>query len=328
MRYPTVPRRSGEPDIAPGVYASLDELARLEHKASGFSFLPRQPVHSLLTGRHVSRVRGRGLDFEELRRYLPGDDVRTIDWRVTQRTGTPHVRVFTEERDRPAILAVDQRLNMFFGTQTAMKSVAAAELAALAAWRVFAQGDRVGGVVFNDREPIVIGPHRSRQRVMQLLGTVVEMNRELRVDAPVEPDAAMLNQVLENVARTVTHDALVMVISDFFGQDEDTHRLLTIMAQHNDVICALLYDPIKVELPDAGRLVVSDGDLQLELDTSQGRRRSALSEYFDADLKRTKNELARVGVPVLLIHTALDPAEQIRQQLGYVPRGGGPRRAQ
>ena len=80
----------------------------LQHRTrSAFSFLPRQPVHSILAGRHASRIRGRGLNFEELRDYLPGDDVRSIDWKVTARTGKPHVRVFTEERDRPALLVVD-----------------------------------------------------------------------------------------------------------------------------------------------------------------------------------------------------------------------------
>jgi uncharacterized protein (DUF58 family) len=302
----------------PGVYASLDELARLEHKAAGFSFLPRQPVHSLLTGRHASRVRGRGLDFDELRRYRPGDDPRTIDWKTTQRTRKPHVRVFTEERDRPAYLLVDQRLNMFFGTRRAMKSVAAAELAALAAWRVFHQGDRVGGFVFNDAEVREIRPHRSRRRVMELLGAVVAMNRDLEVDSEVEDSPGMLNRALGRVVRAAKHDALVCVLSDFYGADDDTRRLLTLLAQHNDVLCGLLYDPIKTDLPEAGRLVVAAGDLQLELDTAKGRLRRSLSDYFAADLQRTKERLARIGVPVLLIHTAEDPAAQIRTQLGGI----------
>ena len=104
--------------VDPGVHTLLD-----------FHFRPRQPVHSLLAGRHASRLRGRGLAFEELRPYLPGDDIRTMDWHVTARTGKPHVRVYTEEKDRPVLLVVDQRQNMFFGSKRAMKSVAAAEAA-------------------------------------------------------------------------------------------------------------------------------------------------------------------------------------------------------
>ena len=111
MDFSKLPLSKAEGPRAPGVYVDLDELVRLQFKARGFSFLPRQPIHSLLAGRHASRIRGRGLNFEELRDYLPGDDPRTIDWKVTARTGTPYVRVYTEERDRPALLVVDQRMS-------------------------------------------------------------------------------------------------------------------------------------------------------------------------------------------------------------------------
>ena len=92
------------------VYADLKQLVGLQYKAKGFSFLPKQPVHSVLTGRHTSRLRGRGLNFEELRHYRQGDDIRTMDWKVTNRTGKPHVRVYTEERERPVIMLIDQRI--------------------------------------------------------------------------------------------------------------------------------------------------------------------------------------------------------------------------
>ena len=130
-------------------YVTLEDLLGLRHRARGFSFLPRQPVHSLLTGRHASRLRGRGLDFEELRHYAEGDDTRTIDWLATARRASPHVRVYTEERDRSVLLLVDQRLSMFFGSRRAMKSVVAAKAAALAAFRVTSLGDRAGAVGFS-----------------------------------------------------------------------------------------------------------------------------------------------------------------------------------
>ncbi|HEX5788874.1 MAG TPA: DUF58 domain-containing protein, partial [Woeseiaceae bacterium] len=99
----------GSDPPAPGVYTSLADLVALRHSARGFSFLPRQPVHSLLAGRHASRLRGRGLNFEEIRRYQAGDDIRLIDWNVTARTRKTHSRVFTEERERTTLLVVDQR---------------------------------------------------------------------------------------------------------------------------------------------------------------------------------------------------------------------------
>src|ERR1700741_1447956 len=127
---------------APGVYVDLDELIALDQHGHRVSFLPRQAVHSLLSGRYASPMRGRGLNFEEIRDYRPGDDVRSIDWKVTARLQQPHVRVFNEERDRQTLLVVDQRLSMFFGTRRAMKSVTAAQAAAIAAWRILDSGDR------------------------------------------------------------------------------------------------------------------------------------------------------------------------------------------
>src|SRR6201991_2800023 len=134
-----------------GVYVDLDDLLALEHRGRRVSFLPRQLVHSLLSGRYASRKPGRGLNFEEIRDYRPGDDVRSIDWKVAARLQTPHVRVFNEERDRQGLLVTDQRLSMFFGSRLAMKSVTAAEAAAIAAWRILGVGDRVGAIVFDDR---------------------------------------------------------------------------------------------------------------------------------------------------------------------------------
>ena len=321
MDFSKVPLHAKTTAPAPGVYVELDELIRLQFKARGFSFLPKQPIHSLLAGRHASRIRGRGLDFEELRGYLPGDDPRSIDWKVTARAGKPYVRVFTEERDRPAILVVDQRINMFFGSQVAMKSVVAARLAALGAWRVFDQGDRVGGLVFDDHDILEVRPHRSRARVMQILQAVVDKNRALRADLEVEPNGAMLNKVLERVVRTAHHDYLVTVISDFHGADDETQRLLTRLAEHNDVLAAHLYDPSKVKPLEGGHLVLTDGQLQVEIDTSKGKLTRNLAEYFSADLQETKDILAKVGIPVLLIDTVGDPAEQIRAILGRA-RGG------
>ena len=105
-----------------GAYADLDSLVALQFKAAGFTLKHNQPVHSLLFGRRASHVHGRGLDFEELRSYVAGDDVRSIDWRVTARVQKPYVRVYSEERDRPTMLVVDQRINMFFGSRRSMKS--------------------------------------------------------------------------------------------------------------------------------------------------------------------------------------------------------------
>ena len=181
-------RRVTPVDPAPGVYATLADLVALQYRARGFSFLPRQPIHSLLAGRHASRLRGRGLNFEEIRRYLPGDDIRQIDWKVTVRTRKTHSRVYTEERERSVLLVVDQRITMFFGSVKNMKSVTAAETAALAAWRVLAQKDRVGALVFNDSKVVEIRPQRSRATVCKSFTRCWSKTTRSRIDpTSIEP---------------------------------------------------------------------------------------------------------------------------------------------
>jgi len=304
------------PTDTTGVWVTLDELTRLQFQARDFSFLPRQPLHSVLAGRHTSRMRGRGLDFEELRGYLPGDDPRTIDWKVTARTGKPHVRIYTEERDRPALIVVDQRIAMFFGTQVAMKSVVAAQTAALAAWRVVDVGDRVGGAVFNDTDVAEVKPHRSGQTVLQFLHHLVEQNTALRADASVRSNPSALNDVLEGVARVAKHDYLVVIVSDFDGADARTSRLMTRMSQHNDVIAIPVYDPSSQHLPSGGRMVVGDGELQMEVDLGKGSSRRRLLEYTQGRLDSVLRWREEIGVPVLPISTAEPVVDQVLRLLG------------
>jgi len=308
-------------DLDGRVYASLAGLLALRHKATGFSFLPRQPLHSLLSGRHAARVRGRGLNFEEIRAYHPGDDIRTIDWKVTARTRKPHTRVFTEERERPALLVVDQRIDMFFGSRVNMKSVTAAEAAALGAWRILAQGDRVGALVFNDTQIVEIRPHRSRTNVMRILETVVAMNRALRADQAAPPAPGMLNRVLEAVGRLAGHDYLIVVISDFEGADDHTRRLMLRLSQHNDLIGVVVHDPSATDLPATEDLVVTDGELQVELALGTRKTRRTLAETVQGRIAEVLSWQQEIRVPMLPITTAAGVAEQIRHLLGYAPRG-------
>ena len=303
-----------------GVYTSLQQLIRLQHKARGFSFLPKQPIHSLLAGRHASRLRGRGLNFEEIRHYLPGDDIRNVDWKVTARTKKPHTKVFTEERDRATLLITDQRISMFFGSQVNMKSVTAAELAALAAWRVISAGDRVGAIVFNDHDMQTIKPQHSNDSVMNILNTLVEKNHALNVSASTQTNPGMLNQALSHALRLAKHDFLICIISDFDGADEESKRLITLLSQHNDVIAALIYDELETTLPESEKLLVSDGKLQLEINTNEGSFRENFSDEFSQRLNIIKETLLKREIPVLTINTVDGVAEQVRHILGYSPK--------
>jgi uncharacterized protein (DUF58 family) len=304
------------------VAADLAVLVSSEHKARGFHFLPRQPVDGALSGRHASHLRGRGLSFEELRRYVPGDDVRTIDWRVTARTRKPHVRVYGEERDRPSLLVVDQRRSMFFGSRRAMKSVVAAEVAALGAWRVLSVGDRVGALVFDDEGAQAFSPRRSRRQVLALLRALVEGNRAL-ADAAGRgtSDPTQLDRALERACQLASHDHLVTVVSDFHGLSGSTAQLLSRLRRHNDVLLIPVVDILETALPDAGRLVVGRGGEQLEVDAGDGAVRRRFAASHAARLEAIAS-LAGPRTPVLFLDTEEDVASQVRRALGHRPRHG------
>jgi len=319
MDWTKIRRKKVGADRPPGVYANLDDLIRIQFKARNFSFLPQQPVTSVLSGRYASRLRGRGLNFEEIRRYLPGDDIRTMDWKVTARTRSPHVRVYTEEKDRAILLVVDQRINMFFGTRDKLKSVTAAELAALGAWRAVAVGDRIGAVVFNDVELFDIQPQRSQKTVMSILGNVVQMNHALRADTQVEPNAGMLNRALEKALQLVSHDGLIVMISDFFGVDEQTERLTARIAEHNDVLALLVHDPIRLQ-PAEERVTVSDGSLQMEIDFADKHVREKLAENYREEQEHITRFLNRLAAPLLMVSNKGDVVDQVRRLLGVPGR--------
>ena len=299
----------------PRVHVTLDHLRSLEGLARGLRFLPRQPSHSVLSGRHASRLRGRGLNFEEMRDYLPGDDIRSIDWKATARTGEPHVRVFTEERDRPALLVVDQRMSMFFGSMLNMKSVTAAEAAALTAFAVLAANDRVGGVVFDDDDIVELKPKRSRRAVNVLLSQVAERNMAMNADRAVA-EPMPLNRVLRAVGRMATHDHLIVVFSDFDGIDEETHKLLSGIAQHNDLVLVLVHDPMAEALPSGGRFVMSDGSLQIDIDLRRSATHEALAQYSSRRLQRIRDWQRELGIAVLPLSAGEETVDQVRRLMG------------
>lgn len=303
-------------DTQARAHVTLDDLLRLRHRAKGFSFLPKQPVHSLLVGRHASRLRGRGLDFEELRQYVEGDDVRTIDWRATARTGEPQLRVYSEERDRAVILLVDQRIGMFFGSRQAMKSVVAAEAAALAAWRVTSLGDRVGGLVFSENGLDEIRPRSRQAAIGPLFEAIVRHNRALNVDEHGPSDPALLNVAISRAMRLLPHDGLLVLISDAAGADAETVRLVTQVTAHNDLLMVFVFDSLEARLPEIGRTVVADAGQQIEIDSSSNSLQRRFAATFAQRREAIDGFSRRRAIPILPLSTERDPTAQFYELLG------------
>lgn len=301
--------------IDPRIHVDLTHLRSFERLGKSISFLPKQKVRSILNGQHASRMKGRGLNFEELRHYSRGDDIRTIDWKVTARTQTPYVRVYTEERDRPVFLVVDQRMSMFFGSQLNMKSVTAAEAAALAAFAVRAKGDRVGGIIFNDHNLVEHRPRASRSALNRFLNSLATANCALSADAPTQ-EIMPFNTPLAAAAQIVKTNALVLVFSDFDGMDGDTEKLLSRLAQKNEVILFSVSDPLKDKFPDLKNLVVTDGELQVFLDFETENTRVRLEEFTAGRLATLLSISKKYGLPVVPLSSAKETLSQILYMFG------------
>lgn len=296
------------------VYADLKSLVKLQLHAQGFSFLPRQAIHSILAGRHASRLRGRGLSFEELRDYRVGDDIRSLDWKTTNRMRKPHVRVYTEERERDVLLLVDQRSNMFFGSQQRMKSVTAAEAAALAIWRVLSVKDRIGALVFNDQLINKIRPRRSSNTAMQILHHIVELNHRLTASSG-RQNLAQLNHVLQEAETLCGHDCLIVLISDMSGWNAETIARIKRLKAHNDLIVSMVYDPLEKNLTEQEQIVVSDGELQIELSTQDKDLKGRFDADFLGNIENLKLELSKYNIPILPLNTVTPVYKQLRQAL-------------
>ena len=301
-----------------GVFTTTDRLMALEPEGRLPDFHGRQRSNSLLAGQHGSRMRGRGLDFDELRRYTRGDDIRHVDWRATRRAGTPFVRSFTEERDRPTMILCDQRMDMLFGSSLLLKATAAAEVSALAAWIAFHAGDRVGGIVFNDQRLDTVTPHRSRRRVADLLTRIARQNQALRVDNDAPRKVGQLDKVISGCLANAYHDQTVCIVSDFAGITERTLGLLQQLSFHNDVLAIQVYDPLAVTLPDAGVVTVAEDQVEVTLDLGHAGVRNSLADFLTERFRIVDEHLRRSRVAHLKISTGEATVPQLRRALGLV----------
>ena len=247
-------------------------LVALRHSARQLVLFPRRRALAPRAGTYRSRSRGRGMEFDEVRPYQPGDDVRTIDWRVTARTNSPHTKVFREERERPVLIAVDLRSSMFFGS-TRLKSVVASEVAATLAWAGLQANDRTGGMVFSPAGQRDTRGRRSHHNVLQFIGHLSDACADLLTPAP---DRFTLAEILEDIRRVIAPGTSLVIVSDFLDLDRACEKHLHTLTRHCEPTLIAVSDPLEAELPPPGHYPVSDGRRQLLLDT----RKSSLREQF------------------------------------------------
>ena len=296
--------------LGDGIHLSAPELIALKPRCNALSLPMNQPAASALAGAYQSRFRGRGVDFVESRNYLPGDDIRNMDWRVTARTGKPHTKIFQEERERPVLVVVDASPSLYFGTRKRLKSVAAGQLAAAIAWAAVRRGDRIGAFLFAPKAHRELRPAGGRRGAMRVIQGLVDWLNPESLHQGYEP----LSASLERVRHAVRPGSLVLIISDFFNLDETCHRHLSRLRQHNDVIGCQVMDPAEEFLP-AGRFPISDGEHSAMLDTHQEKSRRQFDRMSTdhGDIPRRMFQRHKCGWMVL--KTTDDPVEALGREL-------------
>jgi len=311
-----LPRLDHIPDNASPVSVSQAGLIRLNGPAKAIA-LNVLRVNSLQTGAYVSRFRGRGMEFDESRPYQPGDDPRSIDWRVTARSTTAYTKLFREERERPVLVMVDLRASMHFATQGCFKSVNACRAAALLAWAAHHRGDRLGGLIFGDTIHRELKPKLGRQAALRFVHEMAEhpdWNSRERSDG--DDGEFQLTQAMSALRRVARPGSLVVIISDFQGFSRAAKSYLSSIARHNEVLALFLNDPIERQLPPPGRYRLVAGEDEMAIDTFSKAARRDYANTFEARSHELGVFCHRYGVHLLPLSTEDDPVAALQTALG------------
>lgn len=297
----------------PGIRISLAELIEMRHRVREVQLFSSPSRRSPLIGLHHSKLRGRGVDFDQVRVYQAGDDVRTIDWRVTARTQEPHTKLFHEERERPIFLMVEQSRRVFFGSGLMFKSVLAAQAAALIGWAALGHNDRVGGLVFGDNEHYEIKPRRSKQSLLQLLNRLVRVNQSLHTEAAADRDTFGI--ALRRAREVLRPGSLVFILCDERTLSDSAEQQLTLLSRHCDLLLLPLSDPLDHALPAAGLLRFAEKGAQLELDTLNPDLRQTYRAQGEARQARWELLAQKLRVLLIPLSTQREMVEQLRDYL-------------
>lgn len=304
----------------------LPALIRLQLDARSLSLPKLHRAAAQQQGQHASSIRGRGMAFAEVRLYQPGDDIRTIDWRVTARRQKPHTKRFEEERERPLLLVCDQSSSLYFASEGAYKSVIAAQVTGLLAWLGLDQGDRVGGVVFSDHSLSIVRPMRRHSAVLRLLDHIARLQAGLNgpkmppaneAGTPARPDslAYPLNKALMETRRIAHTGSHLFIVSDFLHADATTERHLRQLAQHNQVTVIRIVDRFEKTLPPPGHYALSSQGKTRWFDTSNKAFREAFATKVQAHEQALQQMLTNARIPTIELMTRQSPVQALQRLL-------------
>ena len=282
------------------------DIKELMAKVGKIRILTSKLIDDQLSGDYHSTFKGQGVEFDEVRPYIPGDDVRTIDWNVTARTGSPYIKRFSEERELTVLFMVDVSGSQSYGSVRRSKAELAAEVTALLALTAIRNQDKIGLILFSDEIVKFIPPRKGRDSVMRLVREVLAAEDSAAGGTNIAGALKFLNGVQKR-------RAVVFLVSDFIGRG-GCDKLLEATARHHDMVCVPVTDPAESELPDVGLVELEDsetGELVL-VDTSSRRVRREFAERAAAERDELKRFFMRAGIDVLPIDTSRPYIDEVR----------------
>ena len=293
------------------VFSSLNNLLRLQSQLNTL-YLAKKHIRARHAGLHKSVYKGRGMDFAESRPYQPGDDIRTIDWRVTARSGRVHTKVFEEEREKPVMVWVDLRPAMFFATRGRFKAVIATEVAALLLWKTLDEGDRIGGVIQNGQH-VELKPSRSRSAALHFLRQLSDLtqsgrSRSVLAENQQENDLQASWTRLRRVAQAGSQ---VFVISDFRKTTPAALRQLALITRHAQLTLISIHDPFEEQPPAQGNVRLTDGKQKLWVNLGQQLWRKHYIERHQQAYRSLQDFSRNYRVPWVQLSTADSTHERL-----------------
>ncbi|MDN3683024.1 DUF58 domain-containing protein [Vibrio tapetis subsp. quintayensis] len=307
-------------DIDSRICCSYKQLVPLQSQAQSFSLLPHISSGTSLAGRQHSLFRGRGLNFEELKHYQPGDDVRNIDWKTTMRVGKPYVRSYTEEKDRNVIVLADLRSGMFFSSQSVMKSVVVAEVTALCGWKAIKQGDRVGFVLATPKQIQLSRSCRSQNDLLHRLSDIAKATQHLNCHSS-NDSISNFSNIIKQLIRLNLRSSTLILISDWHDASERDLDALKYLQQRNDVVSVLVSDPLELKLPERLHTqpwVIGNGEQQMNISGKAlvSEINQVLEHSGDTKRNRLRKLMTAKKLPFIELGTSGNHLRIFKQKVG------------
>ena len=294
-----------------GTMIDINELISLQYYSKNIKFFSHQRVKNSNVGQHSSHIRGKGMDFDEVRVYQPGDDIRLIHWPLTAKLQKPYTKIYKEERERSIYFIVDQSISMRFGTRVCFKNVLAAKLMAILGWSALNEHDQVGGIVFNEFSSTFLRPERNRKTLLKMFKYTT-----LNSQNPTS-NVYDINKALKQILGRINSGSIIILLSDFMSFNSHTKSYLSQLRKSNDIINFFIFDPLESELPESGIYNFVYKKQVISINANDQKHKEIYKKHFQKRRSEIEVFSQKSNMRFIPISTADNAVKVINQGMRY-----------